>query len=69
MNPEVKAEVEVIAKSYLQIYLPYVLSMIVLLIIAGLSVLLLGSNNAVEQDVENVVEQEVITPPAPAPVT
>lgn len=46
-------------QSYVKQYMAIIVITFILLLIGGLSILFLGNNNAIEQDVEKIIESEI----------
>jgi len=58
MSDEVKSILLATWTDYVKPLMPMLIMMLALLLIAGMSILFLGKNNPVEQDIEKILEAE-----------
>lgn len=58
MPEEIKTALKDTYEDYVKPMMPMLIMMLVLLLIVGMSILFLGKNNSVEQDIEKILEAE-----------
>jgi hypothetical protein len=56
---EIKTTIQFIYNLYLSKYMGVIITIVVLLILTGLSIIFFGKNNPIEEEIEKIIEKEI----------